>query len=646
MSEKSGVQSAQKESQDSHSSKYVAALSLAALGIVYGDLGTSVLYSFRESFHLDYGLAPTDANVLGILSLIFWTLIIVISIKYVIFVLRADNNGEGGIVALTALIKPKGDNNRVRNWMVLAGLFGAALLFGDGMITPAISVLSAIEGLEVATPIFEPYIVPITIVIIISLFSIQRLGTAGLGRIFGVVAILWFIVIAALGVNQIIQAPQVIKAINPIWAIQFFIHNGLGGYLVLGSVFLVCTGGEALYADIGHFGILPIRLTWFGIVLPSLLLNYFGQGALILNNPEAAHNPFFNLAPDWALYPLVILATIATCIASQAVISGTYSLMRQTMQMGFFPRLTIKQTSSKEEGQIYIPAINWVLMLSTIGLVIGFGTSSNLAAAYGVGVSTDFVITSILFAVVMRYIWKWSWLIVVPLTTLFLVADLAFFGANIIKVPDGGWFPLVVASIMLLIMTTWKKGREIVKKQIRIQEVQLTHFMRDIEGYAEVEESAVKRVKGTAVYMYSNPDGTPPALLYNVKHNLVLHEVVVILSVKTIRERPYVPYSKKIEVKSLGNGIYKIILYHGFAEGVNVPYSFKRINEPGLDLEMENTTFFLGAERIIASDKKHTGMSTWREQLFAVMSRNQLRANAYFDLPSDRVIEMGAQMEL
>lgn len=630
----------------SQSKKYLAGLTLAAIGIVYGDIGTSVLYAFRESFHPGYGLSASPANVLGILSLIFWTLILVITVKYITFVLRADNDGEGGIVALTALISPKKNSNRTRYWLVLAGLFGAALLFGDGMITPAISVLSAIEGLKVATPIFQPYIIPITVVILIGLFSIQKFGSAGLGKIFGVVTITWFLTLAALGINQILQVPEVFAAVNPVYAVEFFMRNGLTGYWVLGSVFLVCTGGEALYADIGHFGVLPIRITWYAIVLPAIVLNYFGQGALLLNNPAAAHNPFFLMAPEWALYPLVILATAATCIASQAVISGTFSLMRQAAQLGYLPRLNIEQTSSKEVGQVYIPSINWILMIASIGLVIGFGSSSALAAAYGVGVSTDFVITTILFAVVMRSIWKWSWPVVLSLTGVFLIVDLAFFGANIVKVPEGGWFPLVVAGSLLLIMTTWKKGRDILKKRIRAGELPLEKFMQDVESYADVEEQKIQRCEGTAVYMYSNPKGTPPALLHNIKHNKVIHKDVVLLSVKTTYDHPYVSKKEQIEIESIGSGFYKIILHHGFAQSINIPNAFKRIDEPGLDLDIQTTSFFLGSERIIASEKKYSGMAKWRDHLFGFMVRNQQRATAYFGLPTNRVIEMGAEMKL
>src|SRR5699024_350522 len=447
--------------------KYLAGLSLAAIGIVYGDIGTSPLYAFRESFHEGYGLSATPANILGILSLIFWALVLVISVKYLAFVLRADNKGEGGIIALTALISPRGDAGALRRGLVLAGLFGAALLYGDSMITPAISVLSAIEGLEVATPIFTPYIIPITIGILLGLFFFQSRGTAGLGKVFGPITTFWFITLGVLGVHQIIQSPEVFKALNPIYGVDFFMRNGVAGFLVLGSVFLVITGGEALYADIGHFGLLPIRITWFSIVLPALVLNYFGQGALLLQNPDAVAQPFFMMAPDWALYQLVIVATMATIIASQAVISGAFSLTRQAVQLGYVPRMKIIQTSSKEIGQIYMPAINWTLMIACVGLVLGFGSSSKLAAAYGVGVTTDMVFTTLLFAVVLYIRWNWSLLSTLLLTSAFLIIDLSFWGANIIKVPQGGWFPIVIAILVFTLMTTWKKGRRVLAKHMQ-----------------------------------------------------------------------------------------------------------------------------------------------------------------------------------
>lgn len=632
--------------QNKKGKKYLAGLSLAAIGIVYGDIGTSPLYAFRESFHEEYGLITSSANVLGVLSLIFWALILVISIKYLAFVLRADNNGEGGIIALTALITPRGNGSSFRKWLVLAGLFGAALLYGDSMITPAISVLSAIEGLKVATPFFEPYVIPITIGILLGLFIFQSHGTAGLGKVFGPITTVWFITLGVLGIHQIVQAPEVFHALNPVHGIDFFLRNGVSGFLVLGSVFLVVTGGEALYADIGHFGLLPIRLTWFGIVLPCLLLNYFGQGALLLHTPEAVENPFFLMGPDWALYPMVVIATMATIIASQAVISGAFSLTRQAVQLGYIPRMRVEQTSKKEVGQVYMPAINWVLMIACIGLVLGFGSSSNLAAAYGVGVTTDMVFTTLLFAVVLRVRWNWSIPAMLLLTGAFLVIDLSFWGANIIKVPDGGWFPLVVAALIFTLMTTWKKGRGILADHMKSSELPLENFMQDIASHAEVEESEIKRVDGTAVYMYSNPEGTPPALLHNIKHNKVLHNEVILLSVKNTEERPYIPINEQLDVEALGDGFYRIIIQSGFAQSVDIPRILKRINQDDLEIDVQATTFFLGKERILPSEKEHSKMFKWRDHLFDVMVRNQQQATAYFNLPANRVVEMGAQVEL
>lgn len=636
----------QSNSQENPTGKYLAGLSLAAIGIVYGDIGTSPLYAFRESFHEGYGLATSEANILGILSLIFWALILVISIKYLVFVLQADNNGEGGIIALTALISPHGDGSRLRRWLVMAGLFGAALLYGDSMITPAISVLSAIEGLGVATPIFDPYIIPITIGILLGLFFFQSRGTAGLGKVFGPVTTIWFITLGILGIAQIIQAPEVFKALNPLYGLDFFVRNGVSGFWVLGSVFLVVTGGEALYADIGHFGLLPIRLTWFGLVLPSLLLNYFGQGALLLQTPEAVANPFFLMGPKWALYPMVVIATMATIIASQAVISGAFSLTRQAVQMGYIPRMKVIQTSSKEVGQVYMPAINWILMIACIGLVLGFGSSSNLAAAYGVGVTTDMVFTTLLFAVVLRVRWNWSIPSMLLLTGGFLIIDLAFWGANIIKVPDGGWFPLVIAGMIFTLMTTWKKGRSILADHMKSSELSLEKFMADVGGHTKVQESKIKRVEGTAIYMYSNPKATPPALLHNIKHNKVIHEDVVVLSVKTTEEKPYVSKEEQVEIENIGKGFYRIIIKNGFSQSVDVPQLLNQIDEPGLKLDINKTTFFLGKERIIPAKKGKSKMSKWRDHLFGVMTRNQQPATAYFNLPSNRVVEMGAQVRL
>jgi KUP system potassium uptake protein len=645
-----GLAMSESNSEENKSKKYLAGLSLAAIGIVYGDIGTSPLYAFRESFHDEYGLAVSHANVLGILSLIFWALILVITIKYLVFVLRADNDGEGGIIALTALITPSGDGegSTLRRWLVLAGLFGAALLYGDSMITPAISVLSAIEGLKVATPLFEPYVIPITIGILLGLFIFQSQGTAGLGMIFGPITTVWFVVLGILGVSQIIQAPQVFEALNPLHGVEFFMRNGISGFFVLGSVFLVVTGGEALYADIGHFGLLPIRLTWFGIVLPCLLLNYFGQGALLLTTPEAVENPFFLMGPEWALYPMVIIATMATIIASQAVISGAFSLTRQAVQLGYIPRMKIEQTSAREVGQIYMPAINWILMIACIGLVLGFGSSSNLAAAYGVGVTTDMVFTTLLFAVVMRVRWNWSLPAVAALTVFFLIIDLAFWGANIIKVPQGGWFPLVVAGLIFILMTTWKKGRTILYNHIKSDELPLEDLINDVSAHTNVKESEIKRVSGTAVYMYSNPDGCPPALLNNIKHNKVIHDEVVLLSVKITEDKPRVPRGEQIEVESLGSGFFRVIITGGFTQSIDVPNLLEKVEKEEHDFafDMEKTTYFLGKQRILPSDSEFSKMSKWRDHLFGIMVRNQQQATTYFNLPSNRVVEMGSQVEL
>ena len=628
--------------------KQLAGLSLAAIGIVFGDIGTSPLYAFRESFHEDYGITTSSANILGVLSLIFWALILVISIKYLAFILRADNKGEGGIIALTALITPKKSDNRYRHWLVLAGLFGAALLYGDSMITPAISVLSAIEGLKVATPIFEPYIIPITLGILIGLFLVQSYGTAGIGKVFGPITIIWFLTLAALGINQVLVSPEVFRALNPVHGIDFFLRNGISGFLVLGSVFLVVTGGEALYADIGHFGLLPIRLTWFGIVLPSLLLNYFGQGALLLQHPEAVHNPFFMMGPDWALYPMVIIATAATIIASQAVISGAFSLTRQAVQLGYVPRMKIEQTSAEEVGQVYLPVINWTLMIACIGLVLGFGSSSNLAAAYGVGVTTDMVFTTLLFAVVLFVRWNWSLATTIGITALFLIIDLAFWGANIIKIPGGGWFPLVIAAVVFTLMTTWKKGRNILNEHLKSSELPLQEFMGNMAEYTETKEEKIKEVDGTAIYMYSNPEGTPPALLNNVKFNKVLHKNIILLSVDHTDEQPYVAEEEKIRVEKLSDKFYRIIIKSGFAENVDIPSSLDKIVQGDYELsfDMQETTFFLGKEQILPTDKEYSDMSKWRDRLFSIMVRNEQQATAYFNLPTDRVVEVGTQIKM
>ena len=563
---------------------------------------------------------------------------IVISIKYLVFVLRADNHGEGGILSLTALatpIKPSGRSEHT--FLIMLGIFGAALLYGDGIITPAISVLSAMEGISVATPVLSRFVVPFTIVIIVGLFLFQSRGTAKVGKIFGPVMLVWFGALAVLGIAQIVRHPSVLVAVNPVYAADFFIQNGWHGFLILGAVFLVVTGGEALYADMGHFGTRPIRIVWFSVVLPALLINYFGQGALLLEDPEAAHNPFYRLAPDWALYPMIVLATSAAVIASQAVISGAFSLTMQAVQLGFSPRLKINHTSTREYGQIYIPAVNWALMIGCIAIVLGFRTSSNLAAAYGVAVTSTMVITTILFYVVARRVWGWSVLIAAVLALFFLIIDVAFFGANIIKVADGGWFPLLLAWVVFTVMTTWKTGRRILNERIQSEARPLEEFLE------EIERRPPRRVPGTAIFMNGNASRTPPALLHNLEHNKVLHKRVLFLTVKT-KLVPFVPVEERVETESLGNGFYRLKVYYGFLEDPDIPNVLGRIQLPGLTYDRTDTTYFLGRETIIAA--KRPGMALWREKLFSVIAHNATSATAYFCLPPDRVVEMGEQIEI
>jgi KUP system potassium uptake protein len=618
--------------------RYLALLSLTALGVVYGDIGTSVLYSVRESFHQTHGIAPGRENVLGVLSLIFWSLLLVISVKYAVFVLRADNRGEGGILALTALVSPVVTPKRNSRWLlVMLGLFGTALLYGDGMITPVISVLGAVEGLEVATPVLKPYVIPITIVILITLFVFQRRGTATVGKIFAPITLLWFVIIAALGVSQILRAPGVFAAINPWHGVSFFLRNGWAGFRVLGSVFLVVTGGEALYADMGHFGRLPIRAAWYAVVLPALLLNYFGQGALLIRHPEAVDNPFFHMAPQWALYPVVAVATAAAVIASQALITGAFSLTMQAVQLGYMPRVEISHTSSRERGQIYIPSVNWALMVACIGLVLGFRNSSNVAAAYGVAVTTTMVVTTLLMCVVERERWHWPLWGALAFTAFFLTIDLAFFSANIVKIPHGGWFPLVVGAVVFTLMTTWKAGRQLLAGRLNERTLPIQLFVED------VSKSATHRVQGTAVFMYGNRDGTPPALLHSIKHYQVLHQTLVFLSVET-QEVPHVDPAQRLEVTDLGAGFFRIVLSYGFMEDPNVPEALSLVKVPGLDLRPARTSYFLGRETLIPS--RRPGLAFWREQLFALMSRNARTATSFFGLPPNRVVELGAQIEL
>ena len=619
--------------------RYLFVLSLAALGVVYGDIGTSPLYALRECFHGPHSIVPSPANILGVLSMIFWSLVIVISVKYLVFVLNADNHGEGGILSLTALATPIKPSGKSERWLLIVmGIFGAALLYGDGMITPAISVLGAVEGLTVAAPLFSHYVVPITIAIIVALFLFQSHGTARIGKVFGPVMFLWFAALAFLGASQIFRYPEVFAAINPIHGLDFFLRNGWHGFLILGSVFLVVTGGEALYADMGHFGMRPIRLVWFVLVLPCLLLNYFGQGALLLENPGAAENPFYRLAPEWALYPMIVLATAAAVIASQAVITGAYSLTMQAVQLGFSPRLKINHTSHREFGQIYIPGVNWALMAGCIAIVVGFRTSSNLAAAYGVAVTSTMVITTILFYVVARERWGWSFVTAGLLCAFFLVIDLAFFGANIIKVAHGGWFPLLLAALVFTVMTTWKKGRRILSERIQSEAQLLDEFLHDVALHPPT------RVPGTAVFMNGNATRTPQALQQNLEHNKVLHERVLFLTVKT-KQVPYVDPEERVEFESIGNGFHRLRVFYGYMEDPDIPTVLDKVEAAGLKFDAEDITYFLGRETIMAS-RRPGGMPIWREKIFALISRNATSATAYFCLPPDRVVEMGSQVEI
>ena len=619
--------------------KYLFVLALGALGVVYGDIGTSPLYALRECFHGPHAVAPTPANVLGVLSLITWSLIVVVSIKYLVFVMRADNRAEGGILALLALAVPPRSERSRRQWTLTAlGLFGAALLYGDGVITPAISVLSAVEGLEIAAPALEPYLIPITVAILIGLFLVQHRGTAGVGAVFGPIMVVWFLVIGWLGLASLVNNPGVLAAVNPLHGAEFFLRNGWMGFLVLGAVFLVVTGGEALYADMGHFGKRPIRLAWFALALPALLLNYYGQGALLLQEPGAAEHPFYHLAPAWANLPLVLLATAATVIASQALISGAFSLTRQAVQLGYSPRVTVEHTSEREIGQIYIPSLNWALMLACIGLVLGFRSSSALAAAYGIAVTGTMAITTVLFYEVARHRWGWPKPAIAALALFFLVIDLAFFGANVVKIVQGGWFPLLVGAFVFTLLSTWKRGREVLAARLTALSLPLEDFLASLLRHPPT------RVPGTAVFMHSGARGTPPALLHNLKHNQVLHTQVVLLTVTT-EEVPYVAEEERAQAEPLGHGFFRVLLRYGFMEDPAVPKALERVQAPGLSLRPPETTYFLGRETLIAS-RRLGGMALWRERLFAWMARNATTATAYFCLPPNRVVELGAQVEI
>ena len=615
--------------------KSVAAITLTAVGVVYGDIGTSPLYALRECFHGPHAVEPTYENVLGVLSLIVYALLIVVSVKYIAVVLRADNQGEGGILALTALVPPR--PGAKRRALILLGIFGAALLYGDGMITPAITVLGAVEGLKVETTVFEPYIVPIAVIILIGVFAVQKHGTDRVGRFFGPVMVVWFVMIAALGVGWIFTNPSVMGAIDPRHAITFFGANGWHGFVILGAVFLVVTGGEALYADMGHFGRRPIRLAWFVLVLPALLLNYFGQGAMLLQHPDAASQPFFLMTPAWSLLPVVLIATAAAVIASQALISGAFSLTRQAIQLGYFPRLDVEHTSHHEMGQVYVPQINVLLAVSTILIVIGFRSSSALAAAYGIAVTMTMVVTALLLHVVAVERWHWPVYAAAAMTTIFLVIDVAFLGANLIKVADGGWLPLVIGAVLLTVMTTWRTGREIVATRLTERALPLKEFVAAIEAKPPV------RVPGTAVFMTAQPTGTPPALAHNVRYNKVLHEHVVLLTARTTGT-PHVPDDERITIDNLGHGLAYVTVLYGFMEDPHIPDALHLAYKQGLTLDLDDVTYFLGRETLIVTS--NPGMAMWREKVFVVLARNAVRATAFFRLPPERVVELGVHVEM
>ncbi len=612
------------------------ALALGALGVVFGDIGTSPLYAFRETF--EHHHIPVDRpNVIGACSLMLWSMILIVTIKYVVFILRADNHGEGGILALTTLVV--GDRKKVSGilaTLLLLGLFGMALLYGDGVITPAISVLSATEGLEVAAPALDSWVLPLAVVILIGLFSIQNRGTGTVGKLFGPVMLVWFTTLAVLGISRVSNNLSVFQAINPLHAVEYLTSNGFAGFLSLGSVFLVVTGGEALYADLGHFGRRPIRQAWFMVAFPALTLNYFGQGALLLDHPAAIASPFFLMGPQWARWPLVILATCAAIIASQALISGAFSMTVQAMQLDYLPRMTVRHTSADHVGQVYLPLLNWMLAAGCIGLVLGFQKSSALAAAYGIAVTATMFVTTLLFYKLLTLNWSWpSWrafLLCAPLGLL----EIGFFGANVFKIPAGGWFPLLVGGLIMVAMTTWRTGRRVVAERMSVGRVPIKDFI------ARLPED-IARAPGTAVFMFRGDGVAPPSLLANTKHNRVLHRRVILLSVITAAE-PYVPEADRVEIEEFGRGLCQITLHHGFMEELSVPQAIDRLEIGGSELDVSEVTFFLGRETVIPSDV--VSMAPWRERLFAFMLRAAASASRFFKLPPDQVVEVGSQVEI
>ncbi len=613
-------------------------LVLGALGVVYGDIGTSPLYAFKELFAGNHPIPLTEANVFGGLSMIFWALMIIVSLKYIVFILRADNRGEGGMMALIALaLHEAQDKPKRAKWIMLAGILGTAMFYGDGMVTPAISVLSAVEGLEIVAPQLHNVVIPLTLLILIVLFMFQKHGTAKVGTFFGPVMGVWFAVLGAMGVYNVIDNPHVLLALNPAYAIHLLVDNPHMAVFAMGSVVLAVTGAEALYADMGHFGRKPIRLAWAFFVLPALVINYFGQAALVLGHPEAIDNPFFMGVPESLRFLLVCLATCATVIASQAVITGAYSMTRQAMQLGFVPRMLVQHTSEKEQGQIYMPGVNWLQLSAVILLVLTFKSSNNLAAAYGLAVTGDMVITSLLAVVVAAKIWNWGWYRAALLFACFLVFELIFLWANIQKIPDGGWFPLVAGLVIFTIMTTWKRGRDLLRKRLRSEELRLDAFV------GSLAVGGPQRVPGIAVFLNGDLTGVPHALLHNMMHNKVLHEKVLVTCVQ-IEDVPFVPETDRVEVTPLKENFWTILIRYGFKEEPNIPEALSRCADHGLPINMMETSFFLGRETLIP--KLNSEMAFWREKLFITMYRNADSATNYFNIPTNRVVELGTQVAL
>ncbi|BAN25455.1 potassium transporter Kup [Caballeronia insecticola] len=635
-----GVPADDPHAPDPHKHPALLGLSLAALGVVYGDIGTSPLYTLKTVFDPAGGLALEPANVIGIVSLIFWSLTVIVSLKYVTLILRANNHGEGGIMALLALAASSVESKkRLKHTLLLIGVMGAALFYGDGVITPAISVLSAVEGLEVAAPGLQPYVVPVTLVALVALFLMQKHGTSGIGAVFGPVMVLWFIVLAVSGLMNIADAPRILEALDPLRGLAFCVHHRWLAFVALGAVVLSLTGAEALYADMGHFGSRPIRLTWFAVVFPALALNYLGQGALLIADPAAVQNPFYRLFPSWMLYPMVVLSTIATVIASQAVISGTYSMTKQAMQLGFLPRMNVVYTSAREIGQIYVPGINWTLLLAVVAAVLGFGSSTALGSAYGIAVTGTMLITTVLTFFVIRYAWHYNWTLCVFATAFFFVIDAMFFSANCLKIAEGGWFPVAIGLVMFTVMATWGRGAQMMVQEARVRAgtMPLKPFLANLLARAPA------RVEGTAIFMSNDPAGVPHSLLNNLMHNRVLHEHTVFLTVANAPV-PWVSEARRVAIETLGDGCFQVTVNYGFKDEVDLPAALETCRGAGLKFDRRTISYFLSRATVVPTPG--TGMALWRERLFAVMLHNVGNVAAYLRLPADRVIELGARVEI